>query len=536
MKQIFACVAFFLICIGSTLAQFVSMNVSGKVAISEGDVFETKNTLFRILGKGIEKTYVLQGISTPMTEKYTVARYGADMSFEQETALELKIDGKPVEYRNLVYAKGSLLLFTMHYDQQLGKKYLFCEKLDLNTLQVTGKAMELAEIDVENKKVSRYRGFRLYFSPDSTKIAVEYGKTKNNSGNYTFGIHIFDADVNKIWSTDLTIPYANDDFYATSVEISDIGNVMVGGYLLNNTTEQEKKYSSDNYAVFEFTDEGNKRSEYSIDLEGKYVHSIIIDKNKSGELVCGGFFTDDEDEIALGSYFVRFDRATGQVIQKSVKEFDSSFIVDEVRQFEFKKNTQKGPKVGVSKLYLNHLIHKADGGVILVGEQYFVVETNTTNSTTGRSSATGQASTRSGYNYNDIILAGISPKGEINWNTKIPKRQMVSAPSIRYPPGLDYLSYGYMISDSNLYLFYNENPENLENTGKNIQNLSFRNPLPVIVKVDDEGRTYKNRLFSETKEKVIVQPGVSLQTNTTEMMISLERGKKKSFMMVKVKD
>jgi hypothetical protein len=213
------------------------------------------------------------------------------------------------------------------------------------------------------------------------------------------------------------------------------------------------------------------------------------------------------------------------------KAFDASFIAEDVGAGAAKKiakKADKGKDVGIPNLVLDEIIQKENGGVVVVGEQFWV-STETVQSANGTRTTTR-------YNYHDIVLVSVNAEGNIEWNVKVPKRQLAAAPGRSRPYTANFKSYTSVIVGASIYLIFNDNPKNMAYAGDGkIVPLNLKEPLVVITEIYSDGRVFKNPLLSKCRGKnVIAQPMNSEQISGNEMMMYMERKKAKSFVFIEL--
>lgn len=94
---------------------------------------------------------------------------------------------------------------------------------------------------------------------------------------------------------------------------------------------------------------------------------------------------------------------------------------------------------GIPDLYLDHLIPRADGGVLLIGEQFYIT-------TTTFRDFYGFWYTQDTYHFDDIVVFAVDAAGKLEWFRVIPKAQTGTSDT--------ELSYGLLVGPRRLYFFY----------------------------------------------------------------------------------
>jgi hypothetical protein len=182
-----------------------------------------------------------------------------------------------------------------------------------------------------------------------------------------------------------------------------------------------------------------------------------------------------------------------------MKPFDKDFMTDMVGE----KKAEKGK--GLGNCEIRQFFAKKDGGAYIVAEQYYITTITTYDSK-------GNSHTRYVYHYNDIIVASINSKGEIDWLKKITKKSSDGA-------GGYYLSYAisHNKEKDDLNIVFNDNPKNIELYKKNPNKLAVvgksNKSVAMWVSLNSEGNIKRVPLFT-AKElgKIILQPKVNLRS------------------------
>ena len=137
----------------------------------------------------------------------------------------------------------------------------------------------------------------------------------------------------------------------------------------------------------------------------------MIKSNDQDEVICAGFYAAKNGSSADGTYFARYtsDRLTKKSTETD--EFSVDFIVDgksnRVERKAVRKDS-KGKTVELPHLKVRDFVLRSDGGILLIGEEYYVEEDSKGNTE---------------CNYNDIMVININSKGTMDWAKKIYKRQ-----------------------------------------------------------------------------------------------------------------
>lgn len=153
---------------------------------------------------------------------------------------------------------------------------------------------------------------------------------------------------------------------------------------------------------------------YAIPL-GKYLTYDVRFSydNLNRELKAAGFFTDENISRAEGFYYLSIAPTNPDALQLHFHRFETDFIAV-LTEKEKVKNT------GLADVSVQDVIHRRDGGIILVGEmnkevQRGVSATNYYNRSNFRPIID--------YYYDDVFLIALHPDGNIHWKNILHKKQ-----------------------------------------------------------------------------------------------------------------
>jgi hypothetical protein len=202
---------------------------------------------------------------------------------------------------------------------------------------------------------------------------------------------------------------------------------------------------------------------YKISLKDKFIVGLSFHKSKNDELICAGFYSNRKLDVGelfgknylfgnsteagyAGTYYIRINTVNKEVLVSKTKEFSLDLITTHLsdRKKEKAKTAKAlGDKKNQAELGLsyrfNEIIQKEDGGAVLIMEKYYVIVHYYRNTTYYN------------YHYDDIIVASVSPTGDIQWTTRIPKEQ-----KSQNDGGVNS-SYSVSVVGDKLYFLFNDN-------------------------------------------------------------------------------
>lgn len=493
-----------------------------------------KSTLSDIVGYNDDGFYTLKtkgsyfGGST-----ITLEHYNNKVKRTKEVELILKEGKKDKNFEFIVQLNDELYLFTSFLNKKLQKNYLFFQSINKKTLQLNNDLEKIAEISYTRKWNSDYGNYDYSLSRDSSKLIVYYNLPFEEDEPEKFGFHVFDMNMEEIWSRNIELPYSDELFRIISHRLDNYGNVHVLGKKYEKKAKDTRK-GEVNYKhhILSYYDNQSNMKEYIVDVPGKYLNEMQIEVDDDRELICAGFYSNVSSNGVDGTFFLKIDSQSKKLIVKNFKEFDQDFLTQNLTVKEEKKAAKKAAKGKDTEMFnydLDKIILKDDGGVTLIGEQYFVrVKTTTSTNASGHTTT----KTRYYYYYNDIIVVDIDSKGDILWAEKIAKRQRTIDDN-----GF-FSSYVLSISNNKLYFVFNDHPENLygNKSGKYETFRGGKDALIVLVEMDDRGKQTREALFTVKDADIITRPVVCEQISPNELILYGQRKKTHRFAKVTFKN
>ncbi len=504
-----------------------SFEPSKKVEVIAGETYrESKGMIPSEIWASSESGFYVRKVKLGFgSREIILAHYNRDLNLDFEVELDVEDIEKDRQFFEILEVGKKFIVLSTQKDKKKGTLTLYLNELSATTLTLNPKSTMLGEISGENAKDLRRSGFNTRMSRDSSKFLIEHNLPFTKGEPERFELNVFDDNLTRLWSKSIVLPYNDDLFSINNYRVTNEGDVVVVGNLSRDKADTERKEKNYKTILITYEDQGAVTNEYEINLNGKLVSDINIAMTKE-EVICAGFYLTLEKQGIQGSFFVKLDRASKSVIHESTKEFSVEFMKQDLTERQadkLEKKEEAGKDVGLSSNFdLHDFILRNDGGVVMIAEYYKVVRTTTR-------TQQGTITTYT-YHYNDLIVVSIDPKGNIEWASKIPKRQITTNDNGQFS---SYLS---AVVDDKIYIVFNDNPENLAYNGDGkIDKMRIKDAFASLVTIDSDGRIFREALMSTKVDKVIVQPKLSSQVAEDEVILFAVRGKNKAFYKVKFK-
>ncbi len=451
----------------------------------------------------------------------------ATFTFEEKD----KVTKTKYEYEGSRFFNNKLYVFKSVTNTKEKSRELYVQEINKNSMQESGAPKKICELTY--LKSSDKGFFQIHVNREDKEnteadqklmIAIGIPTDKDEKEKYT--LIMCDHEMNTIWKKNYEIPYAAGLFIRNDFLCDKDGN----GYVLGKLYKEKVKETSrgkQNYSfhIIAYTENGENSVDYEVKLLDKFITDISFGIANSGNIVAGGFYSKKGTSSVDGAYFLSLDAKTKEIKTSSVKEFDIDFItqgMSEKDEAKARKREEKGKDQEMLEYDLHDLIKRDDGGVVLIGEQYYSY--TVTNYT-----ANGVGSSTTYYHYNNIIIINIDNAGKIEWAQTIPKRQQSNN------DGGYYSSYALAVTEDKLRFIFNDNRANLNPKKQGeLKNYTFRDKdgIVTLATVSRDGKVTREALVNDSEIEVGVRPKVCDQINDNQILLFGEKRSKDQFAIV----
>ena len=505
---------------------------SEKVQITYGKEHNEKprTTVSDIVGYDPSGMYVVRKKPVMLKYKYYLEHYDLEMNKTKEA--EVNLENK-LNWEYIVSINQNLYILSSLKQKNIKKHSFFVQNIDKKNLQPQAGSKQIGEIDYNGFKNFNAGSFWYEISKNRSKILIAYNQPYERKGKEKFGFRVFDNNFKELWHKQIELPYSDELFSVMSYTVDNSGNTYIVGKLYDEKKEARKARKEGRpsfvYKILKYSNNGTEFKEYPITIEDHFITDMQISIDTDENIVCSGFYSKEGTYSIGGSYFLRIDGKTQAITTKGFEPFEENFIVQHMTERQAKKAKKKADrkKKGL-ELYeydLDEIILKKDGGAVLVGEQYYMYITTTTDSE-GRTSSTYH------YIYNDIIVVNMDKEGQTLWKIRIPKKQ--------HSVNDGGIASSYVLSKvgNKLMFIFNDDIENMTYTeGDKIKNFSKnkKKSATVLVEVGNQGKQSKEILFTVEDVQSFTLPKVSEQISKDEVMLFGQYKRKNRFFRVKFK-
>jgi hypothetical protein len=413
---------------------------------------------------------------------------------------------------HIFYLRNRFLVFSSFYSKSKQKYYAYVQAMTEDG-SIDNNFRCLDSIDSGSR---RNKGnFDFVLSEDKTHILIYHNEPFDKYANEKFSYKVIDENLNTLWSKSLELPYKDKQFHVSSYRVDNEGNVFMLANIDKNKEEMERHKPNHIYSILAYFFQEDKLKEYKMDLGDKFISDVAFNINPTGDLICTGFYSRNSETSQAGVFFLKIDKNTKEVSEKNVREFDKDFLLE----FMSERKIDKGREL--YNFDIGHLLLREDGSAIMVAEQYYMDVVSYYNPASHSYNYTYH------YYYNDVIVVGFDPKGQIGLLKKIGKYQH----SVN--DGGPYSSYVLVDGGSMLHFIYNDNPENVHRPESEIEHghiSSMNSPgrsVVVMVSMDLHGNTQRTQLLDNHSKKNAswFEPKMNKKISDKDLILFSRRGK-----------
>ena len=486
------------------------------------------STLQDIVGHDENGFYALKRAPSGIfgsNQAFSLEHYDFDFKLINFNEVELLQKARRGSLQEIVQFHGELYMLNAYRDKQAKRNSLFVESIDRNSLKKNKDLTRIAEINYQGYSNFNSGSFSYELSRDSSTMLVFYSLPFDPRVEEAFGLHVFGENLEEIWKKEIKLPYESNLYDLIDFQVDEQGNVFILGRVFKQN-RRERKGGEPNY-IYEITayfNNGRAREKYQINIKGKFLSDMKMTTDIEGKLLCAGFYGAEKSKEIIGSYFLKIDPETKAIVAKNFDEFGIEFITQNMmksKQKRLAKRAEKGKNVDLFSYKLDDIIIRRDGGAFLIGEQYYVEESNS------QQNNIGQRSFR--YVYNDIIVINKNLDGTIKWTQKIAKRQS-SIDDFGY-----YSSYSLLHRGEQLFFVFNDNAKNLgyNGTGRVVSFSNRSNAIVTMVELRPSGKQIRQALYDMREARMISRPKVSEQISPNMMILFGEYGRNERFVRLR---
>ncbi len=251
-------------------------------------------------------------------------------------------------------------------------------------------------------------GLQTVLSEDRQKLLIYQQKFQGRVWAMVFDFR----QMKPLWEWEGEIEsLAGNRFFADFL-VDNEGNM----YVLTEENNRKSKLQEHRLNIYTYTGSGKKPAHALMLMPDFITHEQRYRyDNLHHAIVGGGLFTDESLNRAVGSFFLRMPLENGEqngIPVLTYKPFDELFIT---------KITNRDRAKGIGHAFVQDVVSRQDGGVILLCERSHAFEHNRALA----SPASSRFSSRFAvdYYFDEVFALSYSPDGQLEWDNILHKKQ-----------------------------------------------------------------------------------------------------------------
>jgi hypothetical protein len=418
----------------------------------------------------------------------------------KKVKLILEYKGKFLRYHFSMIKNNKMYVFSSFYNSKMHKEFFFYQIFDTKTMTLTPDLHKIGAVPVKSRAQSGTMEYTT--SPDSSKILIYLSNPDRGKQKQEVIFTVLDENFKRIWGKGSLLNYSDKNFKINYVAVNNDGTVFYAGkHYIKTSSKKNIQYK---YHILIFDQKEDDYEDIEVKLNKNYIKNMVIRIANNNDIIFAGFYSPNEYSKIDGSFYMRLDGKTYELITDNYKEFPVSFITTgytEKEKKKVKKKQKKGKNVQFKNFTLKRTVMRSDGGILLIAEQYYV-ESHTTYTQNGGSYTTYI------YNNNDILIININPDGRITWNKKITKWQRSQNKWA--------LSYVFASYANNIYFLINDNPKNRMHKVNEAGPANYygnKDSDLILYKMNTKGEISKYFIGNTKNHKFLMSPSMSFFDN-----------------------
>lgn len=397
------------------------------------------------------------------------------------------------EIQDVAFFNDSLFVFYAEINKESNKNLLFAQKINLVKGVPDTQAILIDEITFEKR---RNRGmFYIKKSKNDNLICTMYKQTNTDDEKLNINIKVMDTSFTTVWIKKYKTDFYDGVLYLNDFKLSNDSNV----YILTSLDLDKKLLRDKKYTLNVASINNEKLEPISLVLDKFFINDLKLEIDYiNNQIILAGFYSELNSFSSAGLVYAK-------ILFKSKKAtlFTESFKAKFLNEFSSERTINRGAEL--INYYIDKLVLRTDGGVILVSESNYVTES------TNYNSYYQLYTTSYTYHYDNVLLFSINPNGKIHWESIVRKNQ-VSEDDAAF-----YSSYILTVDIDKVQLFYNK---------------FIRKSTDIIAcTINNKGETSEKVVIKEN-DNILLMPGGGKQISADQLVIPCIQKNKTNFMRI----
>lgn len=457
-----------------TFSKVISQTSKGFFVVKSQVAFNNKQDQIRLRDNRVEIAYF---------ENNMAMKYSQAMIFSDNDA----------EIQDIQFLGDSLYVFYALANKSTNRNELFAQRINTETGTFIGKAKLIDAIEFDKR---RNKGmFYIKKSKNQKLISSMYKLSSSEDEKLSINVKVMDTSFSTIYEK----RYKTDTYD---------GVLLLNDFKLSNDTtfyiltsiDLEKKMLRDRkYTLNISKPNSDKLQTVALSLDKFFIKDIKMELDYvNNNIVFAGFYSEMNSFSSAGIFYARLNFK-----DLKLRMFSESFKAKFLNEFNAERTVNRGTEL--INYFVDKIILRTDGGVILVAESNYVTES------TNYNSYYQLYTTSYTYHYDNILLFSVNTDGKIHWESIIRKNQ-VSEDDAAF-----YSSYILILDVDQINIIYNK---------------FIRKATDIMLSsINNKGETTEKILVKEN-ESTLMMPGGGRQISADQVIVPCIQKNKSNFMRI----
>lgn len=488
---------FFLI----TLLFITNLAFSQKVDFATAEK-SFQRTFIKVIGQNEKGIFVLRS-TTAFNNKIDQLRLRdnkVDISFVGNNLIPIWTYGigalgSEIEIQDIGFVNDSLYVFYADVNKEASKNELYAQKINCKRGVPDTKPLLIDEIHFDKKK---NRGmFYLKYSKDGNLLTSMYKQSDLDNEKLNINIKVLDSNLQTIWENKYKTDYYEGVLFLNDFRISNDTNV----YVITSLDLDKKMLRDKKYTLNIANSKSNKLTTIPISLDKYFINDIKMEIDYiNNQIVLAGFYSELNSFSSAGIVYASID---ARKENPKPRVFTESFKAKFLNEFNTERTVNRGTEL--INYFIDRILVRTDGGVILIAESNYVTES------TNYNSYYQLYTTSYTYHYDNVLLFSINPNGKIHWESIVRKNQ-VSEDDAAF-----YSSYIISLDVDQVHLIYNK---------------FIRKSTDIVsCTINNKGESNEKVLLKEN-DNVLIMPAGGKQISADQIVIPCIQKNKTNFIRI----
>ena len=273
-----------------------------------------------------------------------------------------------------------------------------------------------------------------YVQSINRKVLLCYKNLDNSEESERMIFTLFEEGGDKGLNGEITLPYPDEKFQIKAVQVSNEGNVFIlGKYFRVNRASSPDDFE---FVLVKYDTQSGDLKEFPLNLGEHFITDLTLKLDPDENMYVAGFYSLRSSHEIVGTIFQKVNQ-DGDVEVSGEQKFDQNTL----SRFLSERQIDRGAELRY--FYLDDIVLRSDGGVLLLAEKYYT-------SFNSYVDIYGYWVDQKIHHYDEVLVSSVNGNGNLEWSAVVTKRQ-----SSQDSENLGYVD---VISGESIYILYEYQP------------------------------------------------------------------------------